>query len=405
MLNKSINCLAGLLMLAGVAAAQKKPFTINVTMKGKPDGLVYLLYTNDEMTYAYTMDSVLVSNGRFSFKGVVEGPTQAMVAMERNKYSFDKYTSLYIAPGDMQLSLDYDHFSNGAVLKGSPVQAEADALNKKKAPVMDKLKPLGKAYDKANMAYIQAMKEKKDSTTIAAFKDEAEKAKEAMEPYQEQLRKIEMSFMEQHPTSYVTASMLRMYVTSMPLTKGETMYDKLPGDIKGSGLGKAIRAQLDKIKEGSSGSNAYVFTSTELRGDQLSLADYKGKYVLVDFWASWCVPCRKGNPHLLTLYSKYKNKGKGLEIIGISDDDSHPEAWHKAVEKDGIGVWKHVLRGLKQTPNGGFDRSTDISEHFGISSLPTKILIDPNGVIIGRFGGGGEGDEAMDKKFAAIFGE
>ncbi len=406
MLNKSINCLAGLLLLAGVAAAQKKPFTINGTIKGKSDGWIYLMYTNDEMTTAYTMDSVPVSNGRFSFKGSVEGPTQAAVAMERNnRYSFDKYASLYIVPGELQLSLDYGDFSNGAVLKGSPVQVEADALNKAKAPVMDKLKPLREAYDKASMAYGMAKKEGKDDVTVESLKDKAEKAKEAMEPYQEQLQKMDMAFIEQHPTSFVTASMMRMYVTSMPLEKGEAVYDKFSDKIKSSGLGKAIRAELDKIREGSAGSTAWVFTSTELRGEQLSLADYKGKYVLVDFWASWCVPCRKGNPHLLSLYAKYKNKGKGLEIIGISDDDSKPEAWRKAVEKDGIGVWKHVLRGLKQTPGGGFDRSTDISEHFGIHSLPTKILIDPNGVIIGRFGGGGEGDEAMDKKFAAIFGE
>jgi thiol-disulfide isomerase/thioredoxin len=136
----------------------------------------------------------------------------------------------------------------------------------------------------------------------------------------------------------------------------------------------------------------------------LKLTDFRGKYVLVDFWASWCVPCRAGNPHLLSLYAKYKDKG--FEIIGVSDDDSNHEAWKKAVEKDGIGVWKHVLRGLKRDPNSeyGFDKSASISDRYGISSLPTKILIDPAGVIIGRYGGGGEDDAAMDKKLAEVFG-
>ncbi|MCK7555659.1 hypothetical protein MKQ70_11790 [Chitinophaga sedimenti] len=73
------------------------------------------------------------------------------------------------------------------------------------------------------------------------------------------------------------------------------------------------------------------------------------------------------------------------------------------MEQDGIGVWKHVLRGLKQV-NGQFDRTNDISDSFGIHTLPTKILIDGNGKIIGRYGGGGENDEAMDKKLAEIFG-
>jgi thiol-disulfide isomerase/thioredoxin len=153
---------------------------------------------------------------------------------------------------------------------------------------------------------------------------------------------------------------------------------------------------------GSPGAKAYVFSSKELRGEPLSLADYKGKYVLVDFWASWCVPCRAGNPHLLSLYKKYKDKG--FEIIGISDDDGNSEVWRKAVEKDGIGVWKHILRGLKSDGKGNFDRTNDISEHYGIHSLPTKILIDPDGIIVGRYGGGGESEEVMDKKLSEIFG-
>jgi glutathione peroxidase-family protein len=102
----------------------------------------------------------------------------------------------------------------------------------------------------------------------------------------------------------------------------------------------------------------------------------------------------------LSLYGKYKEKG--LEIVGVSDDDSALDAWRTAVAKDQIGVWRHVLRGLKRTATG-FDKSTDISGPYGIHSLPTKILIDKEGMIIGRYGGGGEGDDAMDKKLAELF--
>lgn len=175
----------------------------------------------------------------------------------------------------------------------------------------------------------------------------------------------------------------------------------MPPDVQQSSFGKEIKKELDGLRSGSPGSAAYVFSKTDINGQPLSLRDYKGKYVLVDFWASWCVPCRKGNPHLKTLYAKYKDKG--LEIIGISDDDGRPEEWKKAVAQDGIGIWKHVLRGLdmekrqRKEPN-----PEDISDHYGIHSLPTKILIDPNGMIIGRYGGGGENDEAMDKKLAEV---
>jgi thiol-disulfide isomerase/thioredoxin len=349
----------------------------------------------------YKMDSALIENGRFSFKGTLTGPSQAMVTMDKSVSFFDKYVTLYIEPAQMQLSLDYDNFSKSAVLKGSALQAEADALNRSKAAIMNKLNPISEAYNKGNLLYIEAKKEKKEEAIVNSLRNRLDSLKEAMTPYHEQLNKIDKEFMDKHPASYVTASMMRMYISSMTLQEAEARYAKLPGNLQNSSLGNVLKKEIDGLRGGSPGSKAYVFTSTELRGDALSLTDYKGKYVLLDFWASWCVPCRKGNPHLLSLYSKYKEKG--LEIIGVSDDDRNKEAWQKAVEKDQIGVWKHILRGLKQDAKGGFDHSTDISEPYGIHSLPTKILIDPNGIVVGRYGGGGEDDAALDKKFAEIF--
>ncbi len=384
----------GLLLLSGYASAQDKPFTIDGNIKGKSGAYIYLSYKGNGY------DSSLIQNGSFSFKGKLNGPVQAMVMMDRNARFFDKYAQLYLTPGTMQLSLDYNNFSDGAVLKGSPVQVEADKLNKLRAPVMAQIKPLSEAYNKKNLIYIEAMKAKKDEATLATLKDEANQAKDAMDPYYEQMGKIEEGFMDKHPASFVTASLLRYRISAMPLKEGEERYSKLAAEIKKSSLGEEIKKELDGLRMGSPGAKAYVFASQELRGTPLSLSDYKGKYVLLDFWASWCVPCRRGNPHLLSLYSQYKYKG--FEIIGISDDDNNHDAWKKAVEKDGIGVWKHVLRGLKWDGKGNFDRSNDISDNFGIHSLPTKILIDPNGVIIGRYGGGGDTDEAMDKMLAEV---
>lgn len=402
MFNKIIYLPVSLVMVAGLATAQQKPFTLNGNIKGKTDAYIYLYYA-DEETGKQKIDSSLIQNGRFSFQGVLNGPAQATVVLDKQVTSMDKYLQLFLVPGNMELALDYDNFRDGAVLKGSPVQAEADALNKSKVAVNAQLKPFSEAYNKANNEYIEGRKAKKDEGTLEALKEAATKARDAMDPYYAQLRKKDQEFMDQHPASFVTASILRYGVSGMPLKEGEERYGKLPDDVKSSGMGKAIKKELDGLRMGSPGANAYMFASKELRGEDLKLSDYKGKYVLLDFWASWCVPCRKGNPHLLSLYSKYK--GKGFEIVGVSDDDRNHDAWQKAVDQDKIGVWKHVLRGYDMDKRLKGERNeNDLLEYYGIHSLPTKILIDPNGVIIGRYGGGGENDEAMDKKLSEVFG-
>lgn len=385
-----------LLFFGSATWAQEKPFSISGTIKNKTDGYIYLGYGSGS-------DSAQIQNGKFSFSGRIDGPAMARLMMDKKERGFDKYARFYIVPAKMQLSIDYNNFSESVELKGSPVQEEANILEKMQAPVMEKLKPFQEAYAKANEAYIEARKAKKDEETLKQLKEKATEAKDAMDPYYIELRQITEAYMDKYPASFVTASQMRFRLSGMKWQEAEERYNKFPENIKNSELGREIKAEIKKLKMGSPGAKAYVFSSKELRGDMLSLADFRGQYVLIDFWASWCVPCRKGNPHLLKLYSKYHDKG--FEIIGISDDDSNPEAWKKAVAQDGIGVWKHILRGLKRVDGPElFDRSKDISEHFGIHTLPTKILIDPNGIIIGRYGGGGEDDAAMDEKLSEIFG-
>lgn len=391
--------LTSMFISANILFAQQKPFSITGKIVGKSNTYIYLRYSEDNHV---TMDSSLIKNGNFSFRGKLSGPLQATVMMDRSTRFFDKYAQVYLTSGSMQLLINYENFTDDLVLKGSSIQDEADILKKWEEPIKLKVKPYSEAYEQANEIYINAMKAKKSEATLDSLKEIATTAKDALDPFSEQFEKVDKSFMDKYPTSYVTASLMRYRISDMKLGEAEERYGKLPTSIKKSGLGKEIKKKLDGLRMGSPGSKAFIFSAKELRGNMLSLADLKGRYVLVDFWASWCVPCRAANPHLLSLYSKYKEKG--FEIIGISDDDSHPDAWKKAVEKDGIGAWKHVLRGLKYDGKD-FDRTNDISDHFGIHTLPTKILIDPNGIIIGRYGGGGEGDEAMNKKLSEIFGE
>ena len=390
-----------LFFLTAIAlTAQEMPFTLKGEMEGKYEGFIYLAYPSADEKYL--TDSALVENGRFAFKGNLSAPAMATLLIDRkSRLANDpNRVSFFIEQAAMKITLAYNQFAD-AKLTGSKTQVEMDMLKKAKSAIETELKPLREVYDKANNIYIEAIKAKKDEATLEALKEKATQAKDDMDPFFEKLGQIDMEFIDKHPNSYVTAYLLRYRISGMPLKKGEEYYNKMSPVLQQSIYGKAIKKDLDGLRMGSPGSKAFVFASKELRGDHLSLADLKGKYVLVDFWASWCVPCRKGNPHLKELYSKYKDKG--FEIVGISDDDRNPDAWKKAVDKDGIDIWKHVLRGLKYE-NGVFDRTNDINENFGIHTLPTQILIDPKGMIIGRYGGGGERHDELDIKLKEVFG-
>lgn len=387
------------LLLASTLMAQK-PYTLQGKISGLGDRYVYISYSTGKK---YRTDSTRAKGGNFIFKGSLQSPTKAALYVDKGARmdGAEGIASFFIEPANMKLTGELAHLK-AAKLTGSASQKEQEILDAAYAPVLEKLKPLSALYEKKNNEYIALRKAQKTDEELAGLKDSLTAIKDQMEPYYEEFEKQDYAFADAHPGSYVTAYILRYRIGNMPLAKGEQYYAKMPASLQQSEDGKEIRSELDKLKMGSPGSKAYGFTKTDINGQPLSLSDFKGKYVLLDFWASWCVPCRKGNPHLKSLYALYKEKG--LEIIGISDDDRNAAAWKKAVEKDGIGIWKHVLRGLDMDLRmANKPNPEDISEYYGIHSLPTKILIDPNGVIIGRYGGGGEGDEAMDKELSKIF--
>jgi len=349
-------------------------------------------------------DSTQIFNGVFSYLGDVQSPTQAMGYFNDGKsgppQTYDSYLSFYVESGVLQARGNASR-PKEIILSGSKTQDEYNTYNSLIKAELLTLKPLNESYNKKNMEYIALKKQGATETILNAKLDELEKIKEDMSPTQQIIRDKQLSYIKQHPNSPVSAAQLRYFVSGLDLTELQSIYGQMGPEIRNSAEGKELAEEITKLKSGSPGSPATDFAGIDIHGKALKLSDYRGKYVLLDFWASWCVPCRKGNPHLLQLYSKYKRKG--FEIIGVSDDDSNPKAWRKAVDQDKIGIWKHVLRGLKTTAQGDFDKSEDRSEAYGIHTLPTKILIDPNGMIVGRYGGGGGSDEDLDAKLKTIF--
>ena len=380
-------------------AQDKEGFRLNGTIKGLESGMVKLSYYDYAKKQVITVDSAKLENGHFKMTGSLESAIELYISIDPGNY----FGQIYVDNSLMELVTDVTMAKEqygGKILElklsGSEFQDEYDRYEKQLELIQREQEPLNKAYDEANNAYIELRKSGADEATQKEFLQKAEKAKEALEPGLDKIREISIAFITSNPDSYASALLVDQYMMYTSTSDAKKYYQSFTTRVQSSAAGKSILDKIAQRKKGSPGSKAFVFAKEDINGEQLSLADFEGQYVLVDFWASWCKPCRAGNPHLISLYKKYHEKG--FEIIGVASDDSNPKAWHKAVEEDQIGIWKHVL-------GGDFRKGTDIGSKYDIHTLPTKVLIDPNGKIIGRFAADGDDDEAMDHMFEEIFEE
>ena len=224
-----------------------------------------------------------------------------------------------------------------------------------------------------------------------------------MEPYRKIYLERMTDYVKKYPSTALAANFLCMNTGRMTLEQLKEAYNKLDETARQTSAGKEIAAEIATLDRVAPGNPAPEIAKNDLvTGKPFALSSLKGKVVLLDFWASWCVPCRKSNPHVKALYEKYRKKG--FDVVYVADNDSRPEDALKAIDQDGIRKYHHVLRGLKtlKDANGkmtGFDKSEDVSEQYAIHFLPTKYLIDREGKIIGKVN-----DEELDAKLKEIFG-
>ena len=224
-----------------------------------------------------------------------------------------------------------------------------------------------------------------------------------MEPYRKIYLERMTDYVKKYPSTALAANFLCMNTGRMTLEQLKEAYNKLDETARQTSAGKEIAAEIATLDRVAPGNPAPEIAKNDLvTGKPFTLSSLKGKVVLLDFWASWCVPCRKSNPHVKALYEKYRKKG--FDVVYVADNDSRPEEALKAIDQDGIKKYHHVLRGLKtlKDANGkmtGYDKSEDVSEQYAIHFLPTKYLIDREGKIIGKVT-----DEELDAKLKEIFG-
>lgn len=368
--------IAMLLMLsAGSSMAQDK-FEITGKISGATiDKKVVLSYINAEGKNA--KDSALVKKGQFVLSGTTAYGNKAYLSLVPIKKDTTKrnsqgdYQEFYLEKGKYKV-VGKDSM-NHAVISGTQVQADFNQYNAQTKVLFAQFKDITQRFTKVYYAKV------KDTVAIKAIQAEAR-------PVHAKIEALLDSFIFSHPDSYVTLDLINDNKTAVidPGTFGK-YYDGLSPRVLASTTGKKLTAKYDKAKQLAVG-KAVDFRQTDDKGNEFKLSSLRGKYVLVDFWASWCVPCRAENPHLLKAYQQLKDKN--FEIVGISLDETKA-AWLNAVKHDGM-PWIQVsdLQGFK----------SDVAVKYGISAIPQNFLINPQGVIIAKNLRGAD----VDKQIAAF---
>lgn len=336
-----------------IVNAQHGAFTARGYIKGLPDGEVYLAYGSFNTMKA---DTVLAKNGSFVFKGRVKEPCYAMLFTHDYRLKVD----LFIDTGKIVINGDINAVEETNV-KGSRIVNEYAAYNKS---VVDSRKPVQKIYEAWMSAYQAG-----DSLKSSEYQQRFITARDSQSVAQ---ANGQLKFIQQHPGSYVSAWELIHRIDGHSLQQGIALYDGLSPTIQQSKQGQEIANRIALLSKVATGNVAPVFKQASLDNKSVSLADYKGKYVLLEFWASWCGPCRAEIPNLINEYEQFK--GKGFDILSVSLDDDKVK-WKTAVQQHNM-PWAQVsdLKGWKN----------DVARLYGINAVPANFLIDPEGKIVAQ---------------------
>lgn len=342
---------------SGVIQQVKKDSSYQIIGKvtGLDTGIIYIKHRQTGKT-----DSAFLDHGFFKFSGKADTAEFCRISLNEEAKSF------FLENGKISMLITKDSVKQ-AQITGTAIQDEFNYFQYRVSkPLTDKMAKLENAYDAAA------------KTRNQKAIDSLDKAFESLDVEQKQLV---IDYTKSHPSSLLSAfEIYSNFLYNFRLGQLDSAYQLLDPVARESYFGKQVLNTITKTKLTSVGSPAPDFSNNDANGKPISLSSFRGNYVLLDFWASWCGPCRRENPAVVKAYRQFHSKG--FNIFGVSLDDTKSD-WLAAIKKDGL-IWTQVseLKGWE----------ADVISQYGIKAIPMNFLLDKNGVIVAR---GLRGDELI----------
>ena len=340
------------------------------TLKGKIGNLnaPAKVYLDRRVNGESFLDSAILKNGEFAITAPINEPYMAMLMLDHegkgdiHAGGENDNRLLYLDKGVITIT-SADSVSKGAIT-GSVINAEYDRYKLYISAYDSCMADINKDYGAATEAQL---KDTMFAKLLDARFHQAIKVRGI----------LQQNFILENPNSFFSVVALKEIAvrTSMNLALVEPIYNGLSETVRNSPIGRQFKESMENERRLAIGSVAPDFTQNDVNGKPVKLSDFRGKYVLLDFWASWCGPCRGESPYVLAAYKTYHPKN--FNVLSVSLDKAGSKAaWLAAIQKDGVQAFTHVSD-LKYWDNA-------VAHMYGITAVPSNFLINPEGKIIAR---------------------